>query len=63
MKERIAALRIQKIYRGYHERKVYKKKLKAIVYMQSCIRRRHARLELKLLRVEAKSLTKYDFFF
>lgn len=41
-------------------RRSYRSDVRYVVYMQSCIRRRYARRELKILREEARSLSKYQ---
>ncbi|KAJ1555436.1 Myosin type-2 heavy chain 1, partial [Cladochytrium tenue] len=51
-----AAIKIQAVWRGYRVRKEYKRTLKCIVWMQSCIRRRLARRQLLALKAEAKSV-------
>ena len=38
-------------FRGYRERKKYKKTMKSIVFLQCCVRRMYARREYKRLRV------------
>ncbi len=41
-------------------RRSYRSDVRHVIYMQSCIRRRYARRELKVLREEARSLSKYQ---
>jgi len=59
MKQRTAAIKIQRVFRGHMARLKTKKRRHLIVWMQCCIRRRLARKELKALRMEARSLEKY----
>lgn len=47
---------LQKHLRGWLARCWYKRCLKAIVYLQCCIRRMRARRELKKLKIEARSV-------
>lgn len=47
---------IQKHVRGWLARCWYERSLKAIVYLQCCIRRMRARRELKKLKIEARSV-------
>eukprot|EP00834_Sanchytrium_tribonematis_P002988 NODE_105_length_19280_cov_0.929461.p1 type:complete len:1375 gc:universal NODE_105_length_19280_cov_0.929461:7419-11543(+) len=54
-KKEFSAMKIQRVYRGHLARKDYKRELKLIIFLQSCIRRRYAYRELKQLRIEAKS--------
>jgi myosin-5 len=44
---------------GSVSRRAYKREVKLVVYLQSCIRRRLARKELKALRAEARSVSKF----
>lgn len=50
-----AARRIQNCYRVYVARKAFRNKIRRIVVVQSAVRRRLARKELKKLKVEARS--------
>lgn len=47
---------LQKHVRGWLARCWYRRSLKAIVYLQCCIRRMRARRELKKLKIEARSV-------
>lgn len=47
---------LQKHVRGWLARCWFKRSLKAIVYLQCCIRRMRARRELKKLKIEARSV-------
>lgn len=49
-------LLLQKHVRGWLARCWFKRSLKAIVYLQCCIRRMRARRELKKLKIEARSV-------
>lgn len=50
------AVFIQKHVRGWLARQRYKRSLRAIVYLQCCIRRMKAKKELKKLKIEARSV-------
>ncbi|XP_073786136.1 unconventional myosin-Va isoform X19 [Danio rerio] len=50
------AVIIQKMVRGWLARQWFKRSLKAIVYLQCCIRRMRAKRELKKLKIEARSV-------
>lgn len=54
-----AATTIQKHWRSYSARKNYKDTRKKIIIVQGLVRRRQAIKELKVLRVEAKSVNHY----
>ena len=41
-------------------RRVFMSDVRRVIYLQSCIRRRYARRELKVLKEEARSLSKYQ---
>lgn len=58
LRARMASIRIQKIWRGYQSRKIFKKTIQRIVFIQSCIRRKFALKEFKILRAEARSFGK-----
>ena len=51
-----AVLQIQTWFRGARTRRLYLHTRQAIIIVQSCIRRRRARLRLRQLRVEARSV-------
>ncbi|KAG8829588.1 Myosin type-2 heavy chain 1 [Serendipita sp. 399] len=53
------AVHLQSLFRGALARKKYRSDLKKIILIQSCIRRRLARKELKALRQEARSVSKF----
>ncbi|KAI8609855.1 P-loop containing nucleoside triphosphate hydrolase protein [Chytriomyces sp. MP71] len=53
-----AAIRIQKAFRGSRARKVYRARVRLMVLLQSCIRRRVAVAQLKVMKVESKSVGK-----
>ncbi|XP_041356072.1 unconventional myosin-Vb-like [Gigantopelta aegis] len=55
MRQRSAVM-IQKQVRAYLARKTFKRVLRGIILLQSHVRRRKARRELKILKVEAKSV-------
>ncbi|KAG8145014.1 hypothetical protein E2320_013397, partial [Naja naja] len=50
---------IQKHVRGWLARLHYHRTLKAIIYLQCCVRRMRARRELKKLKIEARSVEHY----
>lgn len=50
------AVVIQKWVRGWLDRRHYRRTLTAIVLLQSCVRRRRAKKDLKKLKVEARSV-------
>ncbi|KAF9792463.1 P-loop containing nucleoside triphosphate hydrolase protein [Thelephora terrestris] len=54
-----SALRLQSLFRGLLARRAYKSDVKHVIWMQSCIRRRLAHKELKALKAEARSVTKF----
>ncbi|KAK7043716.1 Myosin type-2 heavy chain 1 [Paramarasmius palmivorus] len=54
-----AAVLLQSLFRGCAVRKSFKSDVKHVVYLQSCVRRRLARKQLKLLRAEARSVSKF----
>ena len=58
IRERNAATRIQKIWRGYVVRKWYKQTSRRMVLIQTCVRRRKAAKAYKLLKAEARSVGK-----
>ncbi|KAG5461940.1 MAG: P-loop containing nucleoside triphosphate hydrolase protein, partial [Olpidium bornovanus] len=51
----LAAVRIQAAYRKWHARSRYVAYRRAVVFAQSCVRRKYARRELAELRAEARS--------
>jgi len=54
-----AALTLQRLFRGILVRRCYKTDVKHVIWMQPCIRRRLARKELKALKTEARSASKF----
>ncbi|PPQ89067.1 hypothetical protein CVT25_006439 [Psilocybe cyanescens] len=54
-----AATLLQCLLRGVLSRRVFKSDVRHVVYIQSCIRRRLARKELKALKQEARSVSKF----
>lgn len=56
VRQRLAAITIQRYWRGYAARKEYAQTRAKIVLVQSCIRRFLARRALKRLRIEARSV-------
>lgn len=54
-----AACLIQSIVRGESVRRQHRIDVKRVVYLQSCMRRRLARRELKALRAEARSVNRF----
>ncbi|KAG8929390.1 Myosin type-2 heavy chain 1 [Tulasnella sp. 418] len=54
-----AATLLQSLFRGAMARRRYKAELRRVIYIQSCIRRRLAKKELKALRAEARSVSKF----
>lgn len=50
------ALIIQKYFRGWYERSRYLRKRRSVILLQSCVRRMRAKKELKLLKIEARSV-------
>ncbi|KAH8829695.1 myosin 5 [Flagelloscypha sp. PMI_526] len=54
-----AAILLQSLFRGGASRRVYKRDVKRVILIQSCIRRRLARKELKNLKAEARSVSKF----
>ncbi|TFK72566.1 hypothetical protein BDN72DRAFT_316382 [Pluteus cervinus] len=54
-----AAVRLQSLIRGLLMRRNYKISVSRIVVLQSCVRRIKARKELKLLKAEARSVSKF----
>ncbi|KIK83700.1 hypothetical protein PAXRUDRAFT_832035 [Paxillus rubicundulus Ve08.2h10] len=54
-----AAILLQSLFRGMLYRRSYRSNVKHMVYLQSCFRRRLAKNQLKLLRAEARSVSKF----
>ncbi|KAG5645849.1 hypothetical protein DXG03_005191 [Asterophora parasitica] len=54
-----AARLLQSLIRGVFARRLFRTDVKHVVYLQSCVRRRLARKELKVLRAEARSVSKF----
>ncbi|KAG5635547.1 hypothetical protein H0H81_010894 [Sphagnurus paluster] len=54
-----AARLLQSLIRGVFARRAFRFDVKHIVYLQSCLRRRLARKELKILKAEARSVSKF----
>jgi myosin-5 len=57
LKKEHAAILIQKIARGWIARKRYQAIRSYIIRIQTCVRRRHARRQLVVLRAEARSVS------
>ncbi|KAL6450902.1 MYO2 Myosin-2 [Candida maltosa Xu316] len=60
LRQEKSAIVIQKSWRGLQERSSYKKTQKSAVVIQSAFRRQYAIRELKQLKVEAKSVKKWQ---
>lgn len=54
-----ATVLLQSLFRGMLYRRIYRVNVKSVVYLQSCVRRRLAKKQLKLLRAEARSVSKF----
>ncbi|GLB35273.1 putative TRAFAC class myosin-kinesin ATPase superfamily, myosin family protein [Lyophyllum shimeji] len=54
-----AACLLQSLIRGVFARRAFRSDVKHVVYLQSCLRRRLARKELKALKAEARSVSKF----
>ncbi|KAG2146973.1 myosin 5 [Suillus bovinus] len=54
-----AAILLQSLFRGVLYRRSHKTDVKRVIYLQSCVRRRLARKQLKALRAEARSVSKF----
>ncbi|XP_076808064.1 unconventional myosin-Va-like [Clavelina lepadiformis] len=50
------AILIQRYVRGYLARVHYQRDLRSIIYLQCCVRRMRAKRELKVLKIEARSV-------
>lgn len=50
---------VQRWVRGWLARRHYRRTLRAVVYLQCCVRRVLARRELKRLKIEARSVRHY----
>ncbi|PVF95603.1 hypothetical protein CPB86DRAFT_875543 [Serendipita vermifera] len=53
------AVKLQSLLRGVLQRRKYRKDVRKVILIQSCIRRRLAKKELKALRQEARSVSKF----
>ncbi|KAG6877996.1 hypothetical protein C0992_008806 [Termitomyces sp. T32_za158] len=58
-KETRAACLLQSLLRGMFACRSFRSDLKKIIYLQSCLRRRLARKELKVLKTEARSVSRF----
>ncbi|KAJ7752131.1 myosin 5 [Mycena metata] len=54
-----AAILIQSILRGVASRRVFQADVHHVIYLQSCVRRRLARKQLRALKAEARSVNTY----
>lgn len=54
-----AAILLQARLRGWLARRAFKQIRAAVVFMQCCVRRRAARIELLRLKTEARSVERY----
>ncbi|KAF9002046.1 myosin 5 [Cyathus striatus] len=54
-----AATLLQSLLRGVSSRRNFRSDVKHVTYLQSCVRRRLARKELKVLKAEARSVSKF----
>ncbi|KAF8163022.1 P-loop containing nucleoside triphosphate hydrolase protein [Crassisporium funariophilum] len=54
-----AATLLQSLLRGVNSRRLFRSDVRHVIYIQSCIRRRLARKELKVLKAEARSVSKF----
>ncbi|KAJ3511149.1 hypothetical protein NLJ89_g4272 [Agrocybe chaxingu] len=54
-----AATLLQSLFRGVLSRRLFGHDVRHVVYIQSCIRRRLARKQLKVLKAEARSVSKF----
>ncbi|KAF7359510.1 Myosin 5 [Mycena sanguinolenta] len=54
-----AAILLQSLLRGVAARRVFRADVHHVIYLQSCIRRRYARRELRRLKAEARSVNTY----
>ncbi|KAI6036693.1 myosin 5 [Pisolithus microcarpus] len=54
-----ATVLLQSLFRGILYRRTYHGDVKHMIYLQSCVRRRLAKKQLKLLRAEARSVSKF----
>ncbi|KAI6111535.1 myosin 5 [Pisolithus croceorrhizus] len=54
-----ATVLLQSLFRGILYRRIYRGNVKHMIYLQSCVRRRLAKKQLKLLRAEARSVSKF----
>jgi myosin-5 len=50
---------LQSLFRGILGRRVFRSDVRHVIYLQSCIRRRLARKQLKALKTEARSVSKF----
>ncbi|KAH6582355.1 hypothetical protein BASA60_001960 [Batrachochytrium salamandrivorans] len=58
LRKQRAATQIQKVWRGFVVRRQFKKTCRRIILLQSCVRRKRAISEFKLLKIEARSVGK-----
>ena len=56
-RKNVAAIKIQKVFRGEQTRKLFREQISSIVFVQSCIRRIYALREYRELKKEAKSIS------
>ncbi|KAF8061448.1 myosin 5 [Lyophyllum atratum] len=54
-----AACLLQSLVRGLFARRAFRSDVNHVIYLQSCLRRRLARKELKILKAEARSVSKF----
>ncbi|KAF8892706.1 myosin 5 [Infundibulicybe gibba] len=54
-----ASTLLQSLFRGVFARRVFRCDVRHVIYLQSCVRRRLARKELKILKAEARSVSKF----
>ncbi|KAN0075236.1 P-loop containing nucleoside triphosphate hydrolase protein [Tylopilus felleus] len=54
-----AAVLLQSLFRGVLYRRSYRSEIGHVVYLQSCVRRRLAKKQLKILKAEARSVSKF----
>src|SRR4051812_39977517 len=59
LRENDMATKIQKIWRGHRSRGLYAKERRQIILVQSVVRRRAAKKELKKLKLEARSVSMF----
>ncbi|KAI6150876.1 myosin 5 [Pisolithus tinctorius] len=54
-----ATVLLQSLFRGILYRRIYRGDVRHVIYLQSCVRRRLAKKQLKLLKAEARSVSKF----